>query len=291
MTLAQYNTIKTMYTDLCAEALTLGVEDIDNRYFSTSGSDYVVKNPNATIEQMIVERLCASLQNSPMASSIKFNIYNEQSNYDAIKNVLFDFKPVKILNKYQSWEELYKAFLDNGIEDKGNKRGHKGYTNWQKYAKGVYQGVDYLQNHRGFEKIKKLIALDLSDSQTISADILNQIDGIAQSDICCLKQTLVCDWLKECGCMWLVKPDRHMVRVFEKLCPFCDVSADKMLKNIKNYWKNIISYIYSDIRNIKEIEPTLTPYKLDRMIYLICSGNFFKDNVVLNRQERLLNQL
>ena len=81
------------------------------------------------------------------------------------------FETFEEVKKYRSWEEIYdklkaKGITDNGAEkrkarkqeaDKANKKKEK-ETNWEKYAKGLFDGIIFLTStpDSGLEKIREL---------------------------------------------------------------------------------------------------------------------------------------
>lgn len=79
-----------------------------------------------------------------------------------------------------------------------------------------------------------------------------------------MKFALACDFLKEIGYTNLVKPDIHMIEITKALTGKtedgdCDdaVCFDILVKTAK--------------------KEGVQPYKLDKVLWLICSGKFYKD--------------
>ncbi len=64
--------------------------------------------------------------------------------------------------------------------------------------------LQYLAKNNGEEEIKKLISTKkLTNSEN------EKIEDISRK-IHVLGFALTCDWLKDCGCVWLAKPDAHI---------------------------------------------------------------------------------
>ena len=84
---------------------------------------------------------------------------------------------------------------------------------------------------------------------------------------------LICDFLKEVDSDFnkIGKPDYHVKRV---LNAFLDIDEDGDFK-----LKDDLAYSESLIKIVNGVDPKekLTVYKLDRMIYIVGSGNFFLD--------------
>ena len=156
--------------------------------------------------------------------------------------------------------------LDNGIQkDNDDKK-----TNWGKYAKGLYYGIDFLENHGGNQIIEKLCVVPVNE-----AELDKKIKEIKQIEkgIYGLGFTLTCDWLKECGCTWLAKPDIHIKIV-------CSAIASEKT-NVVMTDVDIIKFVFNFAKDIQPIYPDVTAYKLDKIIWLICTGNFYlqKDKI------------
>lgn len=216
-------------------------------------------------KNFIFYRLCYSLQNSgAMSNSIKL----ASSNSSFIENVLQGFDAQKVYNKYSTWEDIYNSLTNYGKNDNGKKE--KKETNWQKFAKGIFDGVTFLLKHNGFKIVNDLIQQQCFETNSVKTinDIATQIHGIGLP--------LTCDWLKECGCQWLVKPDTHIINVYKHLVGLSN--------NAKVNDSTIIEDMYDWSVEIKNHhDPQMTAYKLDKIIWLICTGNFYQHNIQIGR--------
>ena len=268
LTIEKYLTIKEIFDDL---RIIAGIPDNCNKLFEPEG---------ACSNESIVERLCSSLQNSgQMRNSIMFNEKNKE-NRDKIKEAVCDYDSAIFIKRYANWESLYDSFIKNGLKDNGkNRQVKKEYsnniplTNWEKYAKGLFEGINFLANNNGFEIVKGLI--DLTSTINKITDIeINKIKTISNY-IPGFGLALTCDWLKECGCTWLVKPDIHIIEVYKHLI---NSENDK----IKNEDLIIDMFDYSILIQ-HEVDKSMTAYKLDKMIWLICTGDFYQYNIKIGR--------
>ena len=231
-------------------------------------NDYFV--PEGLLKgQNYLERLASSLQNSGMMhNSIRFNESEER--YNHIKNVLCDFDAQKVLSKYRDWKELYYALTNNGEEDKGvRKDADDKRTNWGKYAKGLYCGIDFLENNGGQQQIEQLCATPANEAELNKK--IKEIKQIEKS-IYGLGFALTCDWLKECGCTWLAKPDIHIKIV-------CSAIASE--QNAEMTDVDIVKFVFLFAQEVQQKYPNVTAYQLDKIIWLICTGNFYlqKDKI------------
>ena len=204
-----------------------------------------------------------------MHNSIRFNESEER--YNHIKNALFHFDAEKVLEKYGNWQELYNVLTNSGEFDNGiQKDTDEKRTNWGKYAKGLYCGVEFLKKEQGNEKIEWLC-----NEPTTTEELNKKIKEIKEIEkrIHGLGFALTCDWLKECGCTWLAKPDIHIKIV-------CSAIVGKSEKELMSD-VDIIKFVFNMSKENKQKYSDVTAYKLDKIIWLICTGNFYlqKDKI------------
>lgn len=235
----------TMLRDLNSLASIAGVKEGElQKYFSPDTS------------QSFLYHLCSSLQNSGMMTN---TILFRGINNPIIKEVMCNYDSTLSFKKYKGWQDIYNTFLSKGILDKGSRKNKE--TNWEKYCKGLYGGLQFL-GEGGDSLIK-----ELSSSKELNRDNLKRIKNISKR-IHGLGFALTCDWLKECGCTWLAKPDTHLNDVIKALRNTGPVTDEEVLGEVF-FWANEIK--------LCGIDPDITTYKLDRVIWLLCTGNFFLD--------------
>ena len=77
------------------------------------------------------------------------------------------------------------------------------------------------------------------------------------------------------GCTWLAKPDIHINEVYKAI-----VNKDKF----KDY--DVMKFMFNWARTIKDekFDKNISVYKLDKIIWLACTGNFYLDNVKVGRE-------
>lgn len=247
----------------------LNINDLE-KYFTPEMIYFKQSNP---LENPYL-RLASSLQNSGMMhNSIKFN--ESDKRHQTIQTVLFDFNAKKVLESCENGKELYLKFIKNGIEDNGKKE--KKETNWEKYSKGLYEGAMFLNSSNGQDLMNKVLALN--NIETFDKSGITQIRKIAK-EIHGLGFALTCDWLKECGCTWLAKPDVHIVDVYKAVI---GLDEDAKVKE-----SDVIEYMFNWAQELKSVDENMTAYKLDKIIWLICTGNFYLDkSKTLNKQTLL----
>ena len=264
LTINKYASIRKIYDGL---SVTAGIPQNSRKIFIPEGNSG---------EKSIVKRLCSSLQNSgQMSNSIKFN--KDRNNRCLIESVVCNYEASKFVKSFNSWVEVYCALTEEGKNDNGVEKGfNKGIakSNWEKYAKGLFEGIHFLTDNdkNGFKRIRALIKKS-NTVETVSKDMIDEISDISKH-ISGLGFALTCDWLKECGCTWLVKPDTHIVEVYKHLVGVDNVSNKDLIIDMFDYARLIR----------KELgDKSMTAYKLDKMIWLVCTGNFYQYDIQIGR--------
>lgn len=248
-----------LYCNLVSLASVTGLSELDiQKYFVPEGN---------TSSKSILFRLCSSLQNSGMMrNSIKFND-KDTTNQNIIGKVLFNFDTVKAATMYSDWQSIYNEMLAVGIVDNGIKE--KKETNWEKYCSGIYDGLQFLYANNGESTIRALTeARKLTDIElTKITAISNNIHGLGFA--------LTCDWLKECGCTWLAKPDVHINGVVKHMQGKENMKDEDVLK---------LMYTWSVAVRESDTDPYATAYKIDKIIWLLCTGDFYLDDRKTGRE-------
>lgn len=251
---------KTLYTDLVSLASVAGVtENGLQKYFVPEGND---------TSNSILLRLCSSLQNSGMMhNSIKFNDKDAPEYRTAVETVMCGFDTKTAAAKYSDWTAIYNAIINTGISDNGIRE--KKETNWEKYCRGLYDGLQFLTSGNGEKKIQQLVSTTmLTDTEIgIISDISNKIHGLGFA--------LTCDWLKECGCVWLAKPDVHINGVIMHLKGVDKIKDRDVLREM---------FSWAEVVKNSDTDSSATAYKLDKIIWLLCTGEFYLDGKRTGRE-------
>jgi hypothetical protein len=176
-------------------------------------------------------------------------IINYSKRSKEINSVLCDLDCSYVLKKYNS-DTLLKAFSSlfkiNNIESKNNA--------WRQYSISLIDGAKFLSSFHDYDSFKDFI--NAFSQNALTKESLPLLLG---KEIHGMGLALACDWLKEIGCVDYPKPDTHMIDVFFK-AGFAE----------KDPW----SCFKAAIRVAEE--GRITPYSLDKIIWLICSGNFYR---------------
>ena len=85
--------------------------------------------------------------------------------------------------------------------------------------------------------------------------------------------SLACDCLKELGFLDYPKPDVHLIEVYSQL----GLSKKDPI--------SVFEAIVDMAEFCKEIDPDVTPYKIDKIMWLICSGKFYLDGISIGKHK------
>lgn len=175
------------------------------------------------------------------------NVIKYQENKSTVKSLLHDFDLNWIAA--QSEDDIYKLFCENfPISNPDSKR-----NLWRGWSKTIIDGAKLLSSFSEVEDFRKFISCFSYNAETREALpllIANKINGFGFA--------LACDWLKELGYVDYPKPDVHLKEVFSAL-------------NLAE--KKDLPVFEAIIRMADDCD--VTPYKVDKVFWLICSGRFY----------------
>ena len=238
-----------------------------------------------------------------MGNIIKF--YSKSSDTQQIlSNVLSGYDPKETLENYDDAIALKQAIISrypNKIKN-DNK--------WENYLTGVYQCARFLVDGKigGIDLSFEYLLTELKTSDELKVYLYKlRVLIVNLYEV----GTAVCyNWLKECGAIWLAKPDLHIKRVVAaELIKYdnkiFDPEQDDADKIIAEYRRNHMDKMYfpsgygiskrcklypdefvalymwewaQEIRN-NNTDSQCSAFKLDRILYLYCTnGRFYLDD-------------
>ena len=215
----------------------------------------------------VFEQMIHSAQNyQRMPNVIKF-----QERREKIKNILFDFDVKKIVETYEI-EELYKIFRKEfNITSADNK-----FNSWHKWSKSIIDSAKFLSEFKNVDDFKGFVGqfdYNVHTRMALPLLISEKISGMGFA--------LACDFLKELGYINYPKPDVHLIDVLHDVGlsekdPLSVFEAIvKMSEYCKEFFKN----------------ENITPYQIDKIIWLICSGKFYYEKISVGQHKKELIQL
>lgn len=216
-----------------------------NKYFIGDSRDF-------TSIQDIYERFIYSAQNyQGMPNVIKYHQRRE-----VIKRILCNFDVVNIQN--MEVEKLYQKFRKEfNVTSKDTKR-----NSWRKWSFSIIDTAKFISNFKSVDDFRGFVErfnYNRLTRMALPLLISTKIRGIGFA--------LACDTLKELGYLSYPKPDVHLIEVFSQI----GLSNEHPI----SVFETIVEMAYV----CKDIDPESSPYKLDKIIWLICSGKFYLDGI------------
>lgn len=198
----------------------------------------------------VYELLLSALQDYQMLPNvIKFNDPKRKA---LIKKILHNYD-LKYISKLTP-DILVKKFK--------NEFKLKKWTLWERYANGIISGAKFVGSFKSYKEFTKFIKyFDNCDAtrEALSCYIGSKIKNLGFST--------TCNWIKELGYYNFSKPDTHILDI----CLTLGLINDK--KDIGRCFE-AISRIAKSAR--------VTPYCVDKVLWLICTGDFYRYNIKLN---------
>jgi hypothetical protein len=246
---AAYKLAKDYLTD---SLLRLGVEDASElieRYLQVSAAD----RPE-TINELYY-RILESGQNAERKARV---IGGAIGGVRKLKPVLCDFEPALVLEKYASEQEVFEDIMVQ-LQPRGSiNQTDRGL--WPMYCRTILSGAKFLSQFASAKDFYDWV--DFFDEDERARPALPML--VAQ-EIYGLGFALACDFLKELGYENFSKPDVQIKAIFPALglCPF-GAGDYEVFKAIDRVGRNV----------------SVTPYNVDKLFWLIGSGNFYNDEHV-----------
>ena len=224
-----------------------GVPETDlNRYLVVDARSF------RTIQD-VFERFIESAQNyQRMPNVIKF-----RERKTVVKKILYNYDLDEIVEKCDI-ETLYHKFrTEFKVTSADTKR-----NSWYKWSSSIIDSAKFLREFKrveDFEKFVDLFSFNVHTRIALPLLISKRIRGIGFA--------LACDALKELGFVEYPKPDVHILDIFSSLnlCKRDEIAAVECVVRM------------SEICRAKD--SSVTPYKIDKILWLICSGNFYNHNI------------
>lgn len=235
-----------------AETFLLGVTTTDNQPVTEEMlQKYYYTKPAETLPDVYFQLLFSAQNASMKPGVIGGSIDN---GIKGLAPILCDFDPKSVLEKYG--ENSLQVFED--IKNTLNPRGKVSSNGlWFKYCETIISGAKFLSRFNSMEDFDKWIDWFSTDQRARLA-----LPLLLKEEIKGFGFALSCDFLKEIGRLEYGKPDTWLRKIFVSLnlCPV-KVTDFELLKAIIRVADN----------------SNVTPYKADKVFWLIGSGDFYLD--------------
>lgn len=204
----------------------------------------------------ILHGLLTSLQNKQMSTNV-IGLHNEKR-APIFKEIFFDYDAGAILEAYTS-DTLFECFKRQfDVKNAESKR-----NSFLLYAKSVISACQFLNRFDSAEDFDIYVKRYTSNEFTTAA-----LPLLIEKEITGMGFALACDFLKDLGYTEYAKPDVHIMDIFNALglCGYNDYAAYETVIEMANA--------------VGE-----TPYKVDKVLWLIGSGNFYLHKVTVGRNK------
>jgi hypothetical protein len=218
--------------------------------------------------KIIYWRLCESAQNKQMSSKV---IGQAIGGVDKLSKVLSDFNSKQVAIDYAKTDKL--KLLDKIIKEL-KPHGQIRTTNkslWPQFCQSVIDSAHFLKEFEKAEDFYDWADFFANDSRAKPA-----LPLMISIEITGIGFPLACDFLKELGYVQYGKPDVHLKDIF------------RALEIIDPLEKSTTKQDYSTLKAIDRIAKAnnVTPYAIDKVFWLIGSGNFYMTNKNIGRQKK-----
>ncbi len=190
------------------------------------------------------------------------NVIKFDERYNEFKRILYDYD-YKIIAG-MTVNDLYHIFRKEfNITSEDTKR-----NSWYKWSKSVFDAAKFINNFKDVDDFKRFVNLyDYNTVTRISLPLLisSKISGIGFA--------LACDMLKELGYLNYPKPDVHIIDIFVQL-NLADENPISVFEAVVKMAADCTVYNNS-----------VTPYKIDKILWLISSGKFYLDGITIGRNK------
>ncbi|ARD45868.1 hypothetical protein [Colwellia sp. PAMC 21821] len=218
----------------------------------------------------LYQSILESAQNVQMSPNVIGKaISGEKGNIRPLGSFLSGFSPKKTMLDFGTLtdSELLNRILPTlAIQPHPEKR-----KLWLRYCKTITSAAKFLSQFETDVNFYEFIDQYYQDKKIrpfLPMLLSYEIDGIGFA--------LACDFLKELGYVQYGKPDTHIKDIFIELGIL--IGASKQSSKADYLSLKIIDEI-ADINDI-------TPYAVDKILWLVCSGNYYLDDLDIGNQKK-----
>ncbi len=218
----------------------------------------------------LYQSLLESAQNVQMSPNVIGKaISGEKGNINPLGKFLHDFSPENSAANYGCLTE--EELLTQILPTLTSKPHPTKRTLWLRYCKTIISAslffsqykthnefYEFIEQYYFNEKIRPFLPLLIS----------YEIDGIGFA--------LACDFLKELGYVQYGKPDTHIKDIF------LDLGLLKGASKASSKADYLSLKIIDELAEINGV----TPYAVDKVLWLVCSGNYYLDGIDIGNQKK-----
>ncbi len=237
-------------------------EGIDlEKYFKGDSRDY------KSLKDIYIQIIKSAQNYRSMPNAIAFDKRKEK-----IAEILYDFDYYRI--KDLTVEDLYYTFRKEFEVTSADTK----WNSWYKWSYSVVDAAKFMVNFsdvKDFETFVGRFDYNVATRMALPLFIEAKISGIGF--------VLACDLLKELGFTNYPKPDVHMIEVFSGI-GLSDEEPDIVFAAITRM-----------ANDVHTVDSSVTPYKVDKVFWLICSGRYYLEEPeevrVKSKKQELIEHL
>lgn len=168
-----------------------------------------------------------------------------------LSSVLCGFDPRAVLKKFDHWEQILDR-IEKDLKPRGKIR-RTSRSIWPSYCKSILSAAEFVVEFDSMDDFEKWVQFFNRDSRAALA-----LPLLVERKVHGFGFPLACDFLKGMGFHNFSKPDTHIKEIFERL---------ELSKSRDDY--EVFDAVARVAKSVGE-----TPYCVDKIFWLIGSGNF-----------------
>lgn len=218
------------------------------KYFLGDSSDF------SSLNDIYIQFIRSAQNYQRMPKVIKFD---ERRDRIAALVCGFDYQQIKDLSPDDLYQSLRREFNAGGADNN--------YNCWHKWSKSVVDSAKFISDFsdvKDFVEFVKRFDYNVSTRMALPLLISKKISGVGFA--------LACDTLKELGFTNYPKPDVHLMDVFSAL----GLSENEPVSTFEA--------IVRMSERCRSVDAEVSPYKVDKVFWLICSGRFYLEDPEIN---------
>jgi len=215
----------------------------------------------------LLQRFCVEMQNyQAMPRAINYMSFGSR-----MENEIFKIAKSCMENKDFNSNTFYNKCkeLVRFEEKKRDKNGHVYNYAWQKYAVSMASVIKYLTFLQKEDFYYYLKIMNNDNETKKQRKILKNMTKIRY-----FGNALAYDLFKEIGCINLIKPDVHIEEISKEI-----LGLNK--KNLVETFIQLCKIYKSKVQNDE-----YTPYYIDKILWLCCTGKFYEHSIIITKMTR-----
>lgn len=175
----------------------------------------------------------------------------------------WDFK--KVNNYYSSWENLFDNIQKSNYNPPGRMVKNNPHNYWVQFCKSILSISAFVSRFKSISRFNEFVEVFYFNEETRIA-----LPLLIKEEIFGYQFALACDFLKESGYPEFVKPDTHIRDIFQGLHLTEGANDFQIFRDVIIFSKSI----------------NQLPYEVDKLFWLIGSGNFYLNGIKIKTSKK-----